>query len=297
MDLLLARIFDGLATGSLYATIALALVLIYSATALVNFAQGEMAMFGAFVVYVLAVEQGWAIWLALPVAMLASAGAGAGIHRVVIRRFDAADHLPLIMVTLGFFLLLNSLAAMIWTSQPRRMPAIFPSGDLVSFGVANLRWYSVGVAASSVAVLVVLSLILKYTKVGYGFRAVSDNLASARLVGIRVDRTIATSWALAAAVGTFSATLYVSDPLRGLDPNVMLRVFIFAAAAAVLGGLTSLWGSLAGGLILGLSESLITGYVSFIPSEFGLLVALVVLVAVLAWRPTGLFGAKATVRV
>ncbi|MFC4006982.1 branched-chain amino acid ABC transporter permease [Nonomuraea purpurea] len=297
MDLLIARIFDGIATGSLYATIALALVVIYKSTALINFAQGEMAMIGAFLVYLLSVEHGWNVYLSLLVVMALSALGGVAVHRLVVSRFDPREHLPLVLATLGLLLTLNALAGIVWGHHSRRLPQIFPSGNLLTYGSASLRWYTVGVLAVSLIVLTALSLFLRHSRIGLSFRAVATTLDSARLVGIQVNRVIALAWALAAAMGTLAATLYVSDPLRHLDPNIMDRVLIFAAAAAVLGGLDSLWGSLAGGLLLGLTESLVAGYVPWIPPELGVCVALGTLLLALLWRPSGLFGSRVTVRV
>ncbi|MCW2757138.1 MAG: putative branched-chain amino acid transporter ATP-binding protein [Nocardioidaceae bacterium] len=297
MELLIARLFDGVANGALYASVALSLVLIYKATALINFAQGEMAMLGAFLVYVLTVSVGLNIFVSLALAMVVSALFGVGLHRTVISRFGPHEQLPVVLVTLGLLLALNAVTSIIFGYEPRRLPSVFPSGNLLTFGTANLRWYTVGVLLVSAAILGALTLLLRRTTIGLAFRAVATNIESAQLVGIRVTRVIALSWALAAAIGTLAATLYVSDPLRQLDPLVMERVLIFAAAAAVLGGLDSLWGSLAGGLLLGVTESVVTGYVPWVPPELGMVVALLSLVVVLLWRPSGLFGTTHIVRV
>jgi len=297
MELLLARLFDGVANGTLYASVALSLVLIYKATALINFAQGEMAMVGAFLTYVLAVELNLNILVALVIAMVASALFGVVVHRTIISRFDEHEHLPVVLVTLGLLLALNAFVAILFGYDTRRLPSLLPQGSAVQIGSANLRWYTLGVLVVSVGVLALLTILLRRTNIGLAFRAVATNTESARLVGIPVSRVITLSWAIAAAIGTLAATLYVSDPLRQLDPLVMERVLIFAAAAAVLGGLDSLWGSLAGGLLLGLSESLVTGYVSWIPPELGMVVALICLALVLLWRPSGLFGSVQVARV
>jgi branched-chain amino acid transport system permease protein len=297
VDLFIARIFDGVATGALYASVALSLVLIYKATALINFAQGEMALCGAFTVYVLTVNHNVNLYLALLIAMVLSAAGGVALHRVLIQRFDPRNHLPIVLVTLGLLLVLNALASTVFGFESRRLPSVFPRGNVIAFGAASLRWYTIGVLAVSILTLVLLTLLLRRTRVGLSFRAVANTIDSSELVGIRVNRVIGLSWALAAAIGTLAATLYVSDPLRQLDTGVMERVLIFAAAAAVLGGLDSLWGSLAGGLTLGLTESLVIGYVRWIPPELGMVVALLALVLVLVWRPNGLFGATTVARV
>ena len=297
MELFLARLFDGISSGSTYAVIAVALVLIYKATTLINFAQGEMAMFGSFLAYVLAVEHDVPIYLAVVLAMVISAVAAAGIERVLIRPFDPSNHLPLVIITLGLFLLINATAGMIWGFDPRRFPRLFPDGDALTMGIAKLRWYTVGTLATVIVLLILLTLLLNKTKIGLAFRAVSSNLESAGLVGVRSGPTLQFGWALAAGVGTLAGCLFVADPFRQLDPNYAQRVLIFAAAAAVLGGLDSLWGALIGGLVVGLTESLLVGYVDFIPSQFGLATAVFVIIIVLLARPNGLFGSRTVERV
>jgi branched-chain amino acid transport system permease protein len=297
VELFLARLFDGLSAGATYAVIAVALVLIYKATTLINFAQGELAMLGSFLAYILAIEQGMPIYLAIVLAMLLSAVLAAGIERVLIRPFDPADHLPLVIITLGLFLVINAVAGMIWGFDPRSFPRMFPEGDAWSMGIARLRWYTVGTLATVLILLVLLTLLLKKTKVGLAFRAVSSNLESSGLVGVRAGPTLQFGWMLATAVGTLAGAVFVADPFRQLDPTWAQRVLIFAAAAAVLGGLDSLWGALAGGIILGFIESMVVGYVDWIPNQMGLAAAVVAIIAVLLVRPNGLFGSKAVERV
>jgi len=297
MELFVARLFDGLANGSTYALIALALVMIYKATTLINFAQGEMAMFGAFIVLVLATEQGIPMWIAVLIGMILSAAIGAGIERTLIRPFDPADHLPLVIITLGLFLVFGSLAGIVWRFDPRQFPELFPSGSALSFGVATLTWYTVCVVATVLAVAGLLTVLLNTTKIGLAFRAVSSNLESSELSGIRVGPTLQFGWAIAAAVGTLAASIYVADPIRQLEPTVMARVLIFSAAAAALGGLDSLWGAIIGGIAIGMVQSIVVQYVPFIPNEMSLATAVVVLVLVLVFKPSGLFGTPAVERV
>jgi branched-chain amino acid transport system permease protein len=297
VELFLARLFDGLSSGATYAIIAVALVLIYKATTLINFAQGELAMLGAFVTYIFAIEQGVPVWIAVVVAMVLTAVLAGAIERVLIRPFDPANHLPLVIITLGLFLVINAVAGMVWGFDPRRFPRLFPEGDVWTFGIARLRWYTVGTLATVVILLVLLTLLLTRTKVGLAFRAVSSNLESAGLVGVRAGPTLQFGWALASAVGTLAGAVFVADPFRQLEPTFAQRVLIFAAAAAVLGGLDSLWGALAGGLGLGLVESMAVGYIDFIPNQMGLAAAVVVIIAVLLVRPAGLFGTERVERV
>jgi branched-chain amino acid transport system permease protein len=297
VELFVARLFDGFANGATYALIALALVIIYKATTLINFAQGEMAMVGAFIVLVLATEQGLPMWLAVVIGMLISAALGAIIERVLIRPFDPSDHLPLVIITLGLFLVFGALAGIIWRFDPRRFPRLFPSGNALAFGVATLTWYTVCVMITVGVVVGGLTLLLKKTKIGLAFRAVSSNLESAELSGIRVGPTLQFGWALAAAVGTLGASIYVANPVFQLEPSVMARVLIFSAAAAALGGLDSLGGAIVGGMIIGMVQSIVVQYVGFIPNELGLAAAVFVLMIILLFKPSGLFGTKRVERV
>ena len=296
MELFVARLFDGISNGATYGLIALALVIIYKATTLINFAQGEMAMFGAFVVLVLATEKGVPIWLAVFIGMLLSAAAGAIIERTLIRPFDPADHLPLVIITLGLFLVLGSLAGIIWRFDPRQFPRMYPAGNALNFGVATLTWYTVCVVLTVIATVGVLTLLLNKTKIGLAFRAVSSNLESSELSGIKVGSTLQFGWALAAAVGTLGASIYVADPIRQLEPTVMARVLIFAATAAAIGGLDSLGGAIIGGMIVGLVQSILVPYTP-IPNEMALATSVVVLVLVLLFKPSGLFGTPPVERV
>jgi branched-chain amino acid transport system permease protein len=296
MDLFLNRLFDALTNGSAYALIALALVMIYKATTLINFAQGEMAMFGAFIALVLATERGVPMWLAVVLAMLISALLGAGIERTLIRPFDPTDHLPLVIITLGLFLAINSLAGIIWRFDPRAFPRLFPSGNALTIGDATLSWYTIGVIGTVLAAAGLLTLLLKKTKIGLAFRAVSSNLESSQLSGIRVGPTLQFGWAIAAAVGTLGAAVFVADPVRQLEPTVMVRVLIFAASAAALGGLDSLGGAIIGGILIGMVQSLLVPYTP-IPNELSLATAVLVLLLVLLFKPSGLFGTPPVERV
>ena len=296
MELFLARCFDALANGSVYALIALALVLIFKATTLINFAQGEFAMLGAFFVLVVWKDWGLWMWLAVPLAMVISALFAAGAERVLIRPFDPADHLPLVIITLGLFLAINSVAGIIWRFDPWRFPALFPSGNALEIGNATLTWYAVFTVLTTVATVVLLHVMLTRTKVGLAFRAVSSNLESSQLTGIRVGPTLQFGWALAAAVGTLGAAVYAADPIRQLEPTIMLRVLIFAVTAAAIGGLDSIWGTLVGGLSVGAVQSLLVPYTP-IPNELNLLAAVIVLLVVLSFKPAGFFGTASVERV
>lgn len=296
MELFVARLFDGLSNGSTYALIALALVMIFKATTLINFAQGEFAMIGAFFVFVLAVEQGLPVWIAVIAGMLISALFAAGVERTLIRPFDPSDHLPLVIITLGLFLAINALASMIWGFNTRAFPELFPSGNALSFGQATLSWYTIGVVVVTLATASLLTLLLNKTKIGLAFRAVSSNLESSELAGVRVGPTLQFGWAIAAAVGTLGASVYVANPILQLEPSVMVRVLIFAVSAAALGGLDSLWGAIIGGVAIGMVQSIVVPYTP-VPTEMALAAAVLVLMLVLLFKPSGLFGTPRVERV
>ncbi|MDY7102390.1 MAG: branched-chain amino acid ABC transporter permease [Actinomycetota bacterium] len=303
MELFLSRLFDGLTLGSIYAVVALALVLIFKATTLINFAQGEMAMLGTFFAYVFAVEQGLPVFIAIIIAMIISAVLAAGVERVLIRPFDPDDHLPVVIITLGLFLVINAVAGEIWRYDPRNFPSPFPADfdDYVSIGGARLFYEAVGIWVSLGAILLVLYVLLNKTKVGLAFRAVSSNVESARLAGIRTGRTLQFGWALAAAMGTLGGALVARRIF--VEPNMMQSLLIFSLTAAALGGLDSLGGAVIGGLIIGLVQSLLVGYAQDIPGldwlsgDLSLAVAFVAILIVLMVRPSGLFGTRRVERV
>jgi len=296
MDLFLQRLFDALTNGSTYALIAVAMVLIFKATTLINFAQGEQAMLGAFIVLQLW-KWGIPMWGAVVIGMLFSGILAACLERTFIRKFDPADHLPLVIITLGLFLVINAVAAIIWRFDPLSFPQLFPSGKAVTIGNARLSWYSIFAFGSCLLVLFTLQTLLTKTKIGLAFRAVSSNLESSRLCGIKIGQTLQFGWALAAAAGTLGASIYAANPVLQIEPTIMLRALIFSITAAALGGLDSLWGALLGGLTIGFVQSVVVQYIPFIPNEMTLAAAVVVLLIVLTFRPSGFLGTKTVERV
>ncbi len=296
MDLFLQRLFDALTNGSTYALIAVAMVLIFKATTLINFAQGEQAMLGAFIVLQLW-KWGIPMWGAVVIGMIFSGILAACLERTFIRKFDPADHLPLVIITLGLFLVINAVAAIIWRFDPLSFPQLFPSGKAVTIGNASLSWYSIFAFGSCLLVLFILQTLLTKTKIGLAFRAVSSNLESSRLCGIKIGKTLQFGWALAAAAGTLGASIYAANPVLQIEPTIMLRALIFSITAAALGGLDSLWGALIGGLTIGFVQSVVVQYIPFIPNEMTLAAAVVVLLIVLTFRPSGFLGTKIVERV
>jgi len=197
-NLFFQRVFDGLNNGFIYSAMALALVLIYKATGVVNFAQGDMAMFGTFICYVYAVNLGMPIWIAILLGMATSAVGAAIIERTLIRPFDPRNHLAITIVTLGLLLVLNSLAGVIWGYDPRAFPTPFPMRNK-SFHTlgAQIAYTKLFTWITIIAAVMLVSLLLDKTKIGLAFRSVSSNLESSELVGIHVGRTLQFGWALA----------------------------------------------------------------------------------------------------
>lgn len=303
MDLFLNRFFDGLSNGGTYALIALALVMIFKATTLINFAQGELAMIGAFFGFIFAVQAfSWPLWLAAIVAMILAALLGMGIERALLRPFDPTDHLPVVLITLGIFYIINAVAGDVWNYQARVMPSFFPNefNDVWVINGVRLFHDSVGIIVSLFVMLGALYLILNKTKMGLAFRAVSSNTESSRLVGIRVGRILSFGWGLACAFGALGAILVA--PRITLQPNMMAPILIYALAAAAFGGLDSVFGAALGGFVVGLLNSVVLGYVSDIDpisslSAAPLIAPIVLLLVVLWFKPQGLFGTKTIERV
>ena len=292
MERFIQVIVDGLATGSLYGALAVAVVLIYRSTGIVNFAQGEMAMFSTFIAWGL-LQAGLPLALALLGTLVFSFFAGMLIERVIIRPVEGGEVLTMVIVTLGVYILVNSLAGWIWGFGNRAFPSLF--GDS-SFDLAGVRISveSVGIVAVLIAVVGVLYAIFQRTKVGLAMRAVSMNPDSSRLVGISVGRTLMIGWGIAALVGALAGALIA--PRLFLDVNFMGGVLIYSFAAATLGGFDSPLGAVIGGWIIGVAENLAGTYVDFIGNDLKILVPLVAIVVVLLFRPTGLFGSAEVAR-
>ena len=259
--LLVQRLVDGATNGVLYGILAVALVLVFKATKVINFAQGSMAMLGAYLALTL---------------------------------IDAA--VPVVIVTLALFLGLNAAVALVWGFSPKTFPSLFPLGQDAYVDVlgARLDYADIGTLLVALAVIVVIEVVLRRSRLGLAFRAVANSVESARLLGIPVGRTVQFSWALAAAAGTLAACLIA--PTTFLDPIFMNKILIYAFAAATLGGLDSIGGALAGGVLVGVVISMLE-YVPALGGESGLAAAFVIIVVVLQVRPAGLWGRRAVERV
>jgi branched-chain amino acid transport system permease protein len=277
----------GLSDGAIYGSLALALVLIYKATEVINFAQGEMAMFTTYIAWAL-MDHGaaWAWWAFGATLVIAFVG-GALIQTVVIRPLERASVLTVVMATIALLVILNGLAAWIWSPQLQFFPSPFPTTSWVIGGV-HVSKQDVGTFGVVLACLVVLWLFFRFTKLGLAMRAGALNPSAARLVGVRTSWLLALGWGFAAALGAVSGMMVA--PTVFLTPNMMQAVLIYAFAAAVLGGLESPVGAVAGGIGLGVMLNMLGTYVHPVTSELRLPVALLILLIVLLVKPAGLFG-------
>jgi branched-chain amino acid transport system permease protein len=293
MSYFLQQLIIGVGDGAIYASLGLALVLIYRTTNIANFAQGEMATFSAFLAWQLnnwGLSLGWAILG----AVLLSIVLGVVVYVAVIRPVQYKDELTIIIVTLGLFLAFNSVSGAIWGFLQQPLPSLFPDG---AWTVGSLRIGAelVGIVFVLMCIAAGMFLLFQRTRLGIALRAAASNAESAKLVGIPFSRMMAVGWGMAAALGAVSGVLVA--PQLTLDPNMMGTIIIYAFAAAVVGGLTSYRGAVVGGVVVGVSQSFSTAYLPFLGSDLQIIVPLLLIVAVLLTKPEGLFGQTVVVRV
>ena len=283
MEAFLHQVFAGLATGGIYASLALALVMIYQSTNHINFAQGEMAMFSTYLAWSM-VNGGMPYWWAFVLTVLVSFVTGILIERVIIRPVEHAPVLSIITVFVALLVIFNSVAGWIFTYTIKTFPSPFPEQPL--FGNRYISSHELGSIGITLVVLVALYVFFRFTPLGLAMRAVAQNPQSSRLVGIRVGWMLALGWGLAAAVGAVAGMLVA--PIVYLEPNMMSGVLLYAFAAALVGGIDSPFGAVVGGFAVGVLENLLGAYV--IGTELKLTVALVLIIGVLLFKPTGMFG-------
>jgi len=308
MERFLQYVFDGLSVGSVYALLALGLVIIYRGTGHLNFAQGEMALFATYVVYQMG-EWGLPIGLALIVGIATGFAVGAAAEVALVRPISKKSPFAVFIVTLGLFQFLNWLDGAIWGDQllpnsgvgskQSQFPTLFPGepDDFVRIFGATWRWKYLGVLILVLVLTGLLFLVFNKTKFGLAMRAVASNTESAKLVGIRTNTVLMMSWGIAAAIGAIGGVVYA-----GINSNVnlglMFTVFIYGSAAATLGGFDSPGGAVIAGLSIGVIENLAAGYFpQWIGQELKLGVAFVIIVGVLLVKPSGLFGTAKVERV
>jgi branched-chain amino acid transport system permease protein len=290
MEALLQQIISGLATGGIYASIALALVMVYQATHLVNFAQGEMAMFSTYGAWSL-IRAGVPYWETFFIVIVASFVAGVLLERFVVRPVAARSVLSVVVIFIGLLVIFNSIAGWIWTYSVQTFPS--PFLDTIFPGNKYITSHEPGSLIVMLIELAVLFVFFRFSSLGLAMRAAAHNPISSRLVGVRVDLMLALGWGIAAALGAVAGMMIA--PVVFLDPNMMSGILLYGFAGALLGGIDSPAGAVAGGLLLGVLENLAGAYV--VGTDLKLTLALVIIVGVLIVRPAGLFGKTVVSRV
>jgi branched-chain amino acid transport system permease protein len=286
-------VVDGFASGSIYASLALALVLVNRATGMVNFAQGAMAALSAY--------GAWALWqagvtpvVAVALALVLSFVVGALIQQGVVRHFEVRNAQTAVVVSIALFLVITGIVGFIWGYTIHPFPSLFPATTLKVFG-AVLGVQSLGTTAVIIVAVVLLQVLFQQTKLGLALRAVANNPESSALSGIPVARMLLVGWGLAASLGALSGALIA--PKIYLFPGMMDQILVYAFAAAIMGGLDSPVGAVVAAWIIGISENLAGAYIDFIGDDLKVAVPLVAMFVILLVRPQGLFGHKEVVRV
>ncbi|MGD0720627.1 MAG: branched-chain amino acid ABC transporter permease [Roseiarcus sp.] len=290
MSALLHQLFSGLAMGGVYAILALALVMIYQATHLVNFAQGEMAMFSTYLAWAM-IDAGAPYWAAFGLTVVVSFLGGVAIERLIVRPFAGAPALSVVIVFIGLLLIFNSCAGWLFGYEIKSFDSPFP--DRSWFGNTFMSSHESGAILVTFAVLALVYAFFRFTPLGLAMRAAAQNPVSSRLVGIRVGWMLAIGWGLAAAIGAIAGMM--AAPIVYLDPNMMSGILLYAFAGAILGGIDNPWGAASGGFMVGVLENIAGAYV--VGPEIKLSVALLIIVGVLVVRPSGLFGRLLVTRV
>ena len=293
MGTFIQLVIDGLSTGSIYAALALAIVLVNQATGLINFAQGGMAVLSAYIAWALN-GFGVPLVLAILLAVIASFVLGALIERYLIRRFERGDPDTAVVVTIGLLTLITGVCAWIWTYNNRLFPSLFPLETIkVAGAVISVR--SLGTILVIVAIMILLQALFLGTKLGLALRAVAINPASSAFSGINVGRSLMVGWGLAAVLGAVAGVLVA--PQLTLTPGMMDSALVYALAACILGGLSSPIGVVVAAWLIGVLENLAAVYIPFIGHDLKIAVPFILIFVVLIVRPQGLFGRKAVVRV
>jgi branched-chain amino acid transport system permease protein len=285
------QVIGGLATGAIYACIALAIVMIYQAIDHLNFAQGEMAMFSTYIAWQL-MAWGMPYWGAFFLTIAISFVLGYAIERTVFKPVHNAPVLSHIVIFIALFVIINSLAGFIWEFTIKPFPT--PFGTKPVLGEGLLSAHGAGMMAVTGIMLGMLYLFFRYTRTGLAMRAAAANPDSARLVGVRVGFMNALGWGMAAAIGAVAGMLIA--PVVFLEPNMMVTILLYGFAGAVVGGLTSPGGAVFGGFAVGVIENL-ASFVPYFGAEMKLSIALAIIILVLTLKPSGLFGRRIVNRV
>ena len=292
MELFVNQVLSGIASGAIYACMALAIVMIYEAIDNLNFAQGEMAMFSTFIAWQL-MQWGVPYWGAFVGAVLFSFIGGIAIERVLFRPLQRASVLVQVAGFIALFTIVNSSAGLIWDFSIKPFPS--PFGSAPFLGSQLISNHQAGMIFVTLIILGLLYVFFRFTRIGLAMRAAATFPESARLVGINVGWMIALGWGLAAAIGAIAGILIA--PVVFLEPNMMGGVLVYGFAAAVLGGLSSPLGAVIGGFLVGVFENLAGTYIPGVGNELKLPIALALIITVLVFKPAGLFGRAIVKRV
>lgn len=289
MDALMHQVLAGLATGGIYASLALALVMIYQATHHVNFSQGALAMSCTYIAWSL-LEAGLPYWVAFALTVVIAFVIGVVVERVVIRPVENAPVLSVVVVFIALLVIFTSVTGWIYTYTIKTFPSPFPN----EIGLGKyMSPHEVGAIGVTLIVLALLYAFFRFTSLGLAMRAAAQNPESSRLVGIRVGWMLALGWGLASAIGSIAGMMIA--PIVFLDPNMMGGILLYAFAAALVGGIDNPAGAVFGGFLVGVLENVLGAFV--IGNELKLAVALVLIIGVLTVKPSGFFGKVHVTRV
>jgi branched-chain amino acid transport system permease protein len=294
MTFFIQLVIEGLSTGSIYAALALAIVLVNRATGVINFAQGAMAVISTFVAYWLATSLGLPLIASALLAIAFGFVLGAVVERVIVRPFERGDHDTTVVVTIGLFVTFTGVAAVLFGYEPRQFPS-FVGAQTFNLGGVFVDARAILNIVVLLVVMVLLQLLFRATKLGLAMRAVADNPRSAALSGLPVSRLLMVGWGLAAAIGAVAGILVA--PQLFVSPVMLDFVLVYALAAAILGGLDSPLGAVVAAFIIGVAENLAGAYIPFIGNDLKIAVPLILMIIILIVRPQGLFGRKVVVRV
>lgn len=285
MELLINQILAGIASGAIYACMALALVMIYQAIDQLNFAQGEMAMFSTFMAWQM-IQWGVPYWAAFALTLILSFVGGIAIERLLFKPLAKAPVLTNLAGFIALYAIINSIAGLLWDFTIKPFPSPFGSSPFL--GSELISTHQAGMIGVTLLLLAILFSFFRFTRIGLAMRAAAALPESARLVGINTSWMVALGWGMAAAIGAVAGLLIA--PVVFLEPNMMGGVLIYGFAAAVLGGLSSPLGAVVGGLLVGIFENLVGTYIPGAGNELKLPIALALIVIVLVVKPSGLFG-------
>jgi branched-chain amino acid transport system permease protein len=294
MQLFIEQVLNGIGNGVVYGSVALALVLIFRTTGVLNFAQGEMALFSTYISWKLTTT-GMPVVAAIAISMAIAFIAGAVIERTLIRPMEGRSPLNVVIITLGLFLGLNSLVQLIFGTDPQSMPSPFPSGSVDLPSGARIGKDTIGLIVVLLLECLGLWLLLNKTTLGLKLRAVAANRDSARLHGIKAGSMLMLGWAMSAALGALAGSLVASER-TGFDSSLMQTILVYALASAALGGFASIWGAVISGLVVGIADALTIQYVDALDG-IEVVLPLALILVVLVVMPNGLFGKRTVERV